>query len=138
MGGLDGGELARKRSVGFEVVHVHLGLLTIDDVGQDGVLELVVVAVRVVKVEHAFHRLASLCWSEISNKSNKSWLRISTCFSSAFTCDRRNNSSNTRQVLMLCHLTLTKHINENLTDGGLAGSGATRHPDHEGSPQGRH
>ena len=39
---------------------------------------------------------------------------------------------------MLCHLTLTKHVNENLTDGGLAGSGAARHPDHEGSPQGRH
>ena len=66
MGGLDGCELARKRSVGFEVVHVHLGLLTIDDVGQDGLLELVVVGVRVVKVERAFHRLGRLSWSEIS------------------------------------------------------------------------
>ena len=45
---------------------MHLGLPTVDDVGQDGLHNLVVVAVRVVKVEHAFHRLGSLCWSEIS------------------------------------------------------------------------
>ena len=28
-----------------------------------------------------------------------------------------------------------KHVDENLADGGLAGRGATRHPDQEGSPQ---
>ena len=62
--------------------------------------------------------------------SNESWLRISTCFSSAFTWDRRNNSSNTRQVLMLCHLILTNHVNESLADGVLDGSGAACHTDH--------
>ena len=39
---------------------------TVDDVGEDGLHDLVVVAVSVVKVECAFHRLGSLCWSEIS------------------------------------------------------------------------
>ena len=45
---------------------MHLGLPTVDDVGQDGLHELVVVGVGVVKVERAFHRLGRLCWSEIS------------------------------------------------------------------------
>ena len=100
----------------------------VDDVGQDGLHDLVVLAVRVVKVNVPFIALAAS--AGVRSLSNESWLRISTCFFSAFTWDRRNNSSNTRQVLRLCHLTLTKHVNESLADSVLAGSGASCHPDH--------
>ena len=134
--GVDGGELARGPRIGFEVVHRHLGLPTVDHVRQDRLHQLVVKGVRVVKVEGALHRLGRLGRGELPVEGvlaqDHDLLLLGIHLEG-----RPIQPVKKMGQQMLRYLTLSKLIDEGGADSRLSGCSSTSHPDHGGRPQGR-